>query len=176
MQLLKFVVISIAIFVVVICAPSYAQEVGVLHLRPLHLELPATWKFDGSKRPIEGTGPDGEKVLISVFRSGSPTGSGQLPSAKETAKGFVRDHMGQLASKGGKSVIRPITEMPMPDGKAGFSSGSEASNFLSGKSYFVQYLVAASDVIIYFTFEGKGDAKPAMERFDEIFKTQSWDE
>jgi hypothetical protein len=155
---------------------ALAQDVGVLHLRPLHLELPATWTFDGSKRPIEGRGPEGEKVLISIMRKRPGAASEPMPSAQETAQGFVHGPMGELASKSGKTVVRPISEFPVQEGKAGYSAGSEISSMLGGKSYFIQYLLAAPGVIIYLTFEGKGEALPAMQRFDAFFNTQRWDE
>ena len=155
---------------------ALAQDVGVLHLRPLHLELPATWTFDGSKRPIEGRGPEGEKVLISIMRKRPGAASEPVPTAKEMAQGFAQGPMSELASKGGKAVVRPVSEFPVQEGKAAYSAGSETSGMLGGKSYFVQYLLAAPGVIIYLTFEGKGGALPAMQRFDGFFNTQRWDE
>ena len=172
-KVLRTVGITLAAFTL---SAALAQEVGVLHLRPLHLELPATWSFDGSKRPIEGVGPDGEKVLISILRLRPKAPSEPLPSAQDTARGFVQDRMGELATKGGKTVVRPVSEVPVPEGKAGYSVGSEASGILGGKSYFIQYLLAAPGVIIYVTLEGKGEAKPPMERFDAVLGTQKWDE
>jgi hypothetical protein len=155
---------------------AFAQDVGVLHLRPLHLELPATWAFDGSKRPIEGRGPEGEKVLISIMRKRPGAASEPLPTAKEMAQGFGQGPMGELALKGGKTVVRPVSEFPVQDGKAGYSAGSEVSSMFGGKSYFIQYLLAAPGVLIYLTFEGKGEAPTAMQRFDAFFSTQRWDE
>lgn len=152
-----------------------ADDVGVLHLGPLHLELPATWTFDGSKRPIEGRGPDGEKVLISIMRKRPEAPSEPAPSAKEMAQGFANGPMSQLASNGGKVVVRPVGEFPVPEGKAGYSAGSEVSGVFGGKSYFIQYLLASPGVIIYLTFGGKGEAVPAMQKFDAIFNTQRWD-
>lgn len=155
---------------------TYAQDVGVLHLRPLHLELPPTWTFDGSKRPIEGRGPDGEKVLVSIMRKRPGAASEPVPTPKEMAQGFANGPMSELASKGGKVVVRSVGEFPVPEGKAAYSSGSEVSGMLGGKSYFIQYLLAAPGVIIYLTFEGKGEALPAMQKFDAFFNTQRWDE
>lgn len=162
--------------VLLVSLGARAQDVGVLHLRPLHLELPATWTFDGSKRPIEGRGPDGEKVLISIMRKRPEAASEPAPSAKEMAQGFANGPMSQLASKGGKVVVRPVGEFPVPEGKAGYSAGSEGSSMFGGKSYFIQYLLAAPGVVIYLTFEGKGEAAPAMQKFDAFFNTQRWDE
>jgi hypothetical protein len=169
----KFLLLSLLLFTI---SGSSAQDVGVLHLRPLHLELPSTWSFDGSRNPIEGKGPQGEKLLISTMRRRVSAASEPAPSAKETAQGFAQGPMGDLASKGGKVVVRPVSEFPVQDGKAGYSAGSESSSVFGGKSYFIQYLLAAPGVIIYLTFEGKGEALPAMQRFDEFFKTQRWDE
>lgn len=155
---------------------ALAQDIGILHLRPLHLELPATWTFDGSKQPIEGRGPDGEKVLISIMRKSPGVASEPMPTAKETAQGFAQGPMSELTAKGGKAVVRPVSEFPAQEGKAGYSAGSEKSSMFGGKSYFIQYLLAAPGVIIYLTFEGKGEALPAMQRFDAFFNTQRWDE
>ena len=84
-----------------------AQDVGVLHLRPLHLELPATWRFDGSKNPIEGFGPEGEKLLVTIMRR-KPDSTGPVRPAKEIAQGFAKDKMQTLSVKDGKSLIRPV--------------------------------------------------------------------
>jgi hypothetical protein len=84
--------------------------------------------------------------------------------------------MDELATKGGKTIVRPVSRIPAPEGKAGYSVASEATSLLGGKSYFIQYLLAAPGVIIYFTVEGKGEAKEAMERFDAFLQTQTWDD
>lgn len=151
-----------------------AQEVGVLHLRPLHLELPATWKFDGTKSPIEGTGPDGEKLLVSVMRR-RPDATAAAPLATEMAKGFARDSMPQLSAKDGKTVIGEVTEFPAPTGKVAFSAASEKSGLLSGDQYFIQYLLACDSALFYLTVEGSGKAAPVLERFDQIISRQQWD-
>jgi hypothetical protein len=151
---------------------TFAQSVGVLHLNPLHLELPATWIFDGSKNPIEGKGPNGEVLLISVLRRQA----GPSESALKVAEGFSGEEMADLASRRGKVVIRPVGKFPAPTGKVGYSAGSEVSDTDGGKSYFIQYLLAEPNVMIYFTFEGKDEALPAMQRFDALIRTQHWDE
>ncbi len=84
--------------------------------------------------------------------------------------------MTQLATNGGKTVIRPVSELPAPEGKVIYSSGSESSGLSGGKSYFLQYIMAAQGVLIYITFEGKGEAASALQRFDGIIATQKWDE
>jgi len=168
--------ILLLLFCILANTAALAQDIGVLHLRPLHLELPPTWTFDGSKRPIEGKGPDGEKVLISIMRKRPSAASEPVPAAQEMAQGFAQGPMRELASKGGKAVVRPVSEFPTHEGKAAYSAGSESSSTFGGKSYFVQYLLAAPGVIIYLTFEGKGEALPAMQRFDPFFATQRWDE
>ena len=84
--------------------------------------------------------------------------------------------MKELAAKGGMVVVRPVSQFPVAEGKAGYSAGSETSSVFGGKSYFIQYLLAAPGVIVYFTFEGKGEAQSAMQRFDSFFATQQWDE
>lgn len=152
-----------------------AEEVGMLHLTPLHLELPATWSFDGSKQPIEGTGPSGEKVLISIMRRRHDSATDELPSPEAVAQSS-HGRMTELATKGGKSVVRPLQKIAVPDGKAGYSIASEATSLLRRKSYFAQYLLAARGVVIYITLEGKGEAKPVLERFDAVLQTQTWDE
>jgi len=152
-----------------------AQEVGVLHLRPLHLEIPATWSFDGSKNPIEGLGPNGEKALVSIMRRKPSAASEPTPSAREITLGFSSGPMHQLAKNAGQ-VIRPVSELAAPEGKIIYSSGSEKSAVFSGKSYFVQYAIASPGVLIYITFEGKGELGPAMQQFDGFIATQRWDE
>lgn len=152
-----------------------AQDTGTLHLRPLHLDFPATWTFDGSKRPIEGRGPQGEKVLISIARPRPGAASGPGPSAKDMAKG-LEDVLKGLAAKTGKVLVRPVSEFPVPEGKVGYSSATESSGFLGGKSYFIQYALAAPGVIFFITFEGDGEALAALQRFDAVFATQRWDD
>jgi hypothetical protein len=156
--------------------PAQAEDVGVLHLRPLHLILPPTWTFDESKNPIEGRGPDGEKLLITIMKRRSDGGSNSPASAKDLASGFAKDKMPLLAAKDGKTVVRPVTPVSTPEGKVGFAAASEKSGLFSGEQYFVQYLLASDSALIYLTVEGKGKVSAVTERFDEIMRTQRWDE
>jgi len=151
-----------------------AQDTGVLHLRPLHLELPATWKFDGTKTPIEGTGPDGEKLLISIMRRRTEA-SASTPPVTEAAKAFARERMTQISASEGKTIIRAVSEFPTHEGKVAFSAGSEKSGVFSGDRYFIQYLLASDSALFYLTVEGKGKASPMLERFDLIISKQQWD-
>jgi hypothetical protein len=173
---MKFQRILTPLLLLVASASALAQEVGVLHLNPLHLELPSTWTFNGSKQPLEGKGPDGEKVLISIMRIRPGAASGPVPTANESLQGLVQGPMVQLASKGGQVVVRPVSQFPTKEGKAAYSAGSESSGIFGGKSYFIQYVLAAPGTVIYLTFEGKGPAATAMQRFDAFFATQRWDE
>ena len=153
---------------------ALAQEVGVLHLRPLHLELPATWSFDGAKTPIEGTGPEGERLLASIIRR-RPDAAATTPPATEAARGFAQNRMSQLSAKDGKTIIREVTELPAPAGKVAFSAASEKPSLLSGSRYFIQYLLACDSAMFYFTVEGNGKAAPVLDRFDQIISRQQWD-
>lgn len=155
---------------------ALAADIGVLNLGPLHLTLPPTWKFDGSKNPIEGFGPEGEEVLISIARSKPPTSASALPSTQDLAVGFSKDKMPLLAQKNGKTVLRPVTAVSTPEGKVAFSAASEKSGLFGGSLYFVQYLLASDSALIYMTIEGKGKAAPVVERFDEIINSQQWDD
>lgn len=153
-----------------------AQGVGVLNLSPLHLELPASWTFDQSKQPIEGHGPNGEKLLISVMRKRAGAATEAVPSAKEIAQKFAQEQMSEFASKGGATIVRPVSEFAVPEGKAGYSVASEKSSLFGGKKYFIQYIFAASGVLIFLTFEGNGEALSAMRQSDTFLNTQRWDE
>lgn len=155
---------------------ALAGDIGVLNLGPLHLILPPTWKFDGSKNPIEGVGPEGEEVLISIARSKPAASVSASPTPQDLAISFSKDKMALLALKNGKTVLRPVTPMPTPEGKVAFSAASEKSGFFGGSLYFVQYLLASESALIYMTIEGKGKAAPVVERFDEIMNNQQWDE
>ena len=156
-------------------AVASAKDAEVLHLPPLHLEFPSTWQFDDSKSPIEGAGPDGDKVLITVMRR-KPDASADSPSMASLASGFAGGPMVEIAAKDGLKVIRAVGAFPTPDGKVGYSAASEESRALGGKTYFVQYLFASPGALIYLTFEGKGEAGPAMLRFDKFLETQRWDD
>jgi len=159
-----------------ISVSAFAQDVGVLNLRPLHLAVPATWSFDESKRPIAGKGPDGEKVLISVMRLKPGVEANARNSLVATAKDFADGPMIGLTSKNGRIIVRPVSGLSVGDGKIGFSAGSDLKDPVGGKYYFLQYLVAAPKTMIYFTFEGSGEAVDALQRIDSIFATQRWDE
>lgn len=152
-----------------------AQDTGTLHLRPLHIDFPATWVFDGSKRPIEGRGPQGEKVLISVARQRPGAASGPAQSARDMAQG-LEDVLKGLAARTGKVLVRPVSEFPVPEGKVGYSSAAESSGFFGGKSYFLQYALVAPGAIFFFTVEGDGEALAALQWFDAVFATQRWDD
>ena len=164
------------VLLALVSAGAFAQDIGVLNLPPLRLTLPPTWTFDGSKRPIEGKGPDGEKLLISVVRRRTDAQGQAAKPAQEFAKGFADGPMKELAAKGGKVVIRPVVEIQASPGKAAFSAASEVQGPFGRRSYFIQYVLAGSNVLFYFTFEGSGEAAPAMARFDGFFDTQRWDE
>jgi hypothetical protein len=156
--------------------PAHAEDVGVLHLNPLHLTFPATWTFDGSNKPIEGRGPDGEKVLITIMKHIADNGSNASQSGKDLASNFAKNQMHVLATKAGQTVVRPVTHLPTPEGKTGFSAASENSGLFTGERYFVQYLLASNSAVIYLTVEGKGKASVIYKSFDEIMRTQQWDE
>ncbi|MEN3112009.1 hypothetical protein ACFONG_19355 [Uliginosibacterium paludis] len=149
-----------------------AQDVGVLHLTPLHLQLPPTWQFDGSKNPIEGKGANGEKMLISKVRRSKP----EAPPATIYAEKMAETHMAAYASNKGKAVIRPVSETPSLPGKKLFSAASEKTALFGGKSYFIQYILANNDYSIYITIEGNGGVSEVIDGFDSIIKTQTWDE
>ncbi|QNA89819.1 hypothetical protein G4G28_17435 [Massilia sp. Dwa41.01b] len=155
---------------------ALAQDIGVLHLSPLHLELPATWSFDQSKQPIEGHGLNGEKLLISVMRKRAGPATEAVPSVKEIAQKFAHGQMSKLASKGGATIVRPLSEFPVPEGKAAYSVASEKSSPFGGKKYFIQYIFATPEVIIFLTFEGNGEALSAMRQSDTLLNTQRWDD
>jgi len=84
--------------------------------------------------------------------------------------------MSQLASKGGATIVRPVSEFAVPEGKAGYSVASERSSLFGEKKYFIQYILAASGVIIFLTFEGNGEALSATRQSDMFLNTQRWDE
>jgi hypothetical protein len=155
---------------------AIGKDVGVLHLPSLKLILPPTWTFDGSKNPIEGFGPDGEKLLISVIRlRPGATDSKSFISMKDEATNFAKDKLPVIATKNGLVALRQVTPFPTLDGKVAFASVSEKSSFFSGKYFFLQYLLANDVTMIFFTVEGKGDALLAAERFDQYMKTQQWE-
>jgi hypothetical protein len=150
------------------------EKAGTLNLSPFYLTFPATWTFDASKRPIEGHGPHGELLLITVHHH-SDTSVSPL-SIQDIATDFAKNKMPTLAAKNGQEIIRPVTVFPVPEGKLGFSAASEKSRLLGGANYFVQYLVASDSALIYLTFEGKGKASTVIDHFDNLMKTQQWQE
>jgi hypothetical protein len=83
--------------------------------------------------------------------------------------------MAELASKGGKKLVRPVTPLPVPNGREGYSAGSESGSSAGGKQFFLQYILGSSEAFVYLTFEGQGDAVQALEKFDAIIATQQWD-
>ncbi|NDI84363.1 hypothetical protein [Undibacterium crateris] len=150
---------------------AHAEEVGILHLRPLHLQLPPTWQFDGKKNPIEGYGPNGEKVLITIMRRKNES----VPLFTEIAKGFAESQMKKLGEKGNLSISRPLAQLPTPTGKIGFSVASEGTSPLGGNLYFIQYLLAGESALFYLTVEGRGDVAPIVEQFNSYIATHVWD-
>jgi hypothetical protein len=174
-HMIKYFLLVVFTFLATLSLSVRAEDVGVLHLRPLNLVLPPTWTFDGSKKPIEGHGPDGEKLLITIMKRRLGADTATSASAKDMAVNFSRDMMPTLAAKDGKTIIRPVTPVITAEGKVAFSAASEKSG-LFGEQYFVQYLLASDAALIYLTIEGKGKASPVVERFDIIMKTQQWDD
>ncbi|WP_152447131.1 hypothetical protein [Janthinobacterium sp. HH01] len=138
---------------------------------PLHLQLPSTWTLDSARRPMEGHGPDGEKMLVTIARA-LPN---KTTTAREDAHAFAQSVLKDVASRNGKLVVRAVEEFPVPEGKTAYSSASESSRMFR-KYYFIQYLLASENAMFYFTFEGKGEALPALKRFDALMNEQRWDE
>ncbi len=170
-MIIKFLKMLLIVFA--FASPALASgEVGALHLNPLHIELPATWVIDGSRSPIEGRGPNGEKMLITVMRLQDGAVS---KSADEIARGFANAEMKRLGSEDGQIVIREVSPLPVSEGKAGYSMASQSSSFFGGKTYFIQYLLASSRAVIFFTIEGRGEAEPMMLEFDKYLESQRWD-
>ncbi|WP_141753218.1 hypothetical protein [Duganella sp. HH101] len=147
---------------------AHAQAVDA---PPLHLQLPSTWTLDSARRPMEGKGPDGEKMMVTIARA-LPN---KTTTAREDAHAFAQGVLKDVASRNGKLVVRAVEAFPVPAGKTAYSSASESSR-LFGKYYFIQYLLASEDAMFYFTFEGKGEALPALKRFDALMNEQRWDE
>ena len=148
--------------------PVFGTETGTLHLTPLHIDLPNTWNFNNSSNPIEGKSTSGEVLQISILRQrddGKPR-----DKAIEVIKMGLQ-HMQSIASKNGYKIIRDMRPIPVPDGKAGFSLVAQVDS----TGYFNQYALSADGVMIYITYQGRGDAIEAAERFDGYLQSQRWD-
>lgn len=110
------------------------------------------------------------------MRKRADAASEAVPSAKEIAQKFAHGQMNQPASKGGATIVHPVSEFAVPERKAGYSVASERSSLFGGKKYFIQYIFSASGVIIFLTFEGNGEALSAMRQSDMFLNTQRWDQ
>src|SRR5580698_2173399 len=87
--------------VLVVGSLANAQDVGLLHLGALRLQFPSTWSFDFSKRPVEGRGPNGERVLITTeTRKDAGTPDGER-AAGNAVDGFAKGPMTEIAGKHG---------------------------------------------------------------------------
>ncbi len=171
----KFMFLKKLVILVAFLFPTLAhcEQIGTLHLNPMHIELPSTWSFGNSEMPIEGKGPNGEKLLITIMKQ-KYKGTSTL-SPEEAAAGFVNGPMVELATKNGQKVVSAVSKFPTKEGNVAFSVASESSSWLGGKKYFIQYLFSAPGAIIYFTLEGKGEAMPRMDEFNSYLATQQWD-
>ena len=149
--------------------PSHAQETGILHLIPLHLELPADWDFDGSSNPIQGRNPNGEILLITIVRQredGTPR-----DSAQSILDSVLIDFMQSFVKQKKYTVVRDLTPIPVPEGKAGVSLIAKVNN----RKFFNQYSLASEGVGFYISHEGPGEAIEAAKQFDKYLTKQTWD-
>jgi hypothetical protein len=153
-------------------ATPHAQETNLFRIGPLSLMFPATWQFDGSKRPIEGRGPNGGHAIVS-YRGLEPDAP-EYVREKHVAlvRGFAETEMPRLATKNG-TVVKPVTEVPLDSRRFMFTAASQSSR-LFREYYFVQYLLGSPTAMAYFTFEGYGSAIEASQRLDTIMATQRW--
>ncbi len=162
----------IAIFSFATCVTVFGQGIGVLYLSPLHIELPGSWQFDGSKMPIEGYGPNGEKLLVTILRL-KPDAT--VTSAEDNVLGML-ERLEYSGTKDGQQVVRELSKFPVHAGKAGYSMASEESSLFGAKKHFIQYLLASSHSVIYLTFEGRGAVSSVLPEYDRYLATQTWDD
>lgn len=152
---------------------AWGQSPMLMRLGTLSLDFPPAWQFQGAGQRAEGQGPDGEAVILHyrVLRPGAP--EEVVRHHWGAIRGFANDKMPELAATSGE-VLRPVTEAPLPGGRALFSSISKTG--VTGEGYFVQYLIGSSRLMAYITVEGRGNAVEAAGRFERILATQRWDE
>jgi hypothetical protein len=106
--------------------PSAGQDAGLFRLGPLALHFSSGWQFDGSKRPIEGRGPNGEVVMVS-YRGLEPGAPDNVRRQHiEMTHGFAKTRMPGLAESKG-TVIRPVTEATRDDGRFMYSSATQTT-------------------------------------------------
>jgi hypothetical protein len=65
-------------------------------------------------------------------RAGSATET--VPNEKEIAQKLAHGQMSQLASKGGATIVRPVSEFAVPEGRAGYSVAPERSSLFGEKN------------------------------------------
>jgi hypothetical protein len=152
-----------------------AQDRAPLRAGTLSVDFPKDWNFRASAQRAEGHGPDGELVLLNyrVLHPGAPA---EVVTQHWTViRNFARDEMPGLAAGQDSQVIRAVTESPLQEARVAYSSVSKRSRE-GREGYFLQYLLASSRTIAYFTVEGLGDAAQAAARFEKILATQRWQE
>ncbi len=156
---------------------AFAADGSALDLPPLHVVLPAGYTFDTHEQPVTGTGPNDERVTVTVTTrpAAAPSDPAQL-SAEESARQFADGPMSGIASRGDRKVLRPLARFPTQDGKAAYSVVSEWSTGMFSKSHLVQYLFASADTVVYFSFEGPGAADPVVKQLDAALQNQRWDQ
>ena len=161
--------ISNIVLLLIFSMPALSQSIGTLHLNPLHIDLPSNWSFNSSSNLIEGSTLEGELLQISILRQRDD--ASPLKSGEEILKQGILEHMQMMAEKDGGTVKRAMKQIPVPDGKSGYSLAAQIDN----NFYFNQYALATDGVAIYITYQGKGDAIDAANKFDKYLLSQRWD-
>ncbi|WP_284620783.1 hypothetical protein [Aquabacterium humicola] len=152
------------------CACVVAVEV---RFGSLQLDWPEGFTPSSSKPPFEMNGPSGEKVLVTVMRSGKEVTAESAPAEQERmaqgGEGFLR----KQGEKVGKVVI-PLTRSSLPNGSLLMFTGSETAGLFSS-GYFLQYMIVSpAGRLAFFTIEGKGSPEEQNARFLPVINTATW--
>ena len=143
-----------------------------LQFGPITIEWLDGFSTRSGSGPIAMSGPHGEELLISTFRSA--TGVSPEEAARR-AQRFAETQLPKSAARAGEIKI-PLERVRLDSGTALLSIGSSKSYILTS-NYFLQYmLVSPNGRIALFTIEGRGDVEKAHRMYRPLFESVRWSE
>jgi hypothetical protein len=161
---------ALASALLLLCGAAQAVEVQFGSLR---MELPEGFVLKSPQPPFELAGPDGVRMLVSVFRVDPNSSEKPAPVQADLVASGER----MLASNGQRAgkVVLPPKSSSLADNTIMLSAASDTSGLFS-KGYFLQFaLVSPQSRLAYFTFEGKGEVEASMARYSPLFASVRWE-
>lgn len=152
---------------------SLASHADEMRVGSLHVPWPEQCVSQRQPRTIEVTCPGGETVLITPILAKPGLAQAQAEAQfLETAQDISRRIMAPAAAKCGE-VLGGVKRSTVNNAVV-YSTASRCRRKRK-EYYFLQYAVAGSGGLIFFTIEGFGNSAEQSARFDALFQGARFD-